>query len=119
MKKKTFLVILLTLVIVFVFLLVSTNLFKYRCKYYCKQFSGEITKIKYSTEQYISVELNNNEWYYLGNEVNYTIDIEIGDSIIKRNNSYSTILLKKNKSYDISSNIKMVKLLEKCNCYKP
>jgi hypothetical protein len=110
-------VLLISFLVITVSLFVGSGfikLIKSRCKYYNLEFSGYIDNIKYTEQKYVFVKINDAGWYYLGNDVNYFVEIEIGDSILKMERDITTLLFKNGKKFDITSNQKTIKFLKHC-----
>lgn len=118
MKKK----VVISLAMIAVVLLLGTVLYQHftnLCEYLNSSVSGRITDLKYNTQSLIEIKLNNSkEWVYLGTNIVYDVAIEKGDSICKKRGNYETILVKNEKSYNISSKRIMTKYFKCCHCDK-
>ena len=112
MKKK----IVAVLIIVIVFVFFGKGFYKNyisKCDFFEKEFAGEITATNYTTQKLISVKIDNN-WYYLGTNITYDINVEKGDSIFKNKSEFDIYLKKGNEVYNISSRKNVSYLLKFC-----
>lgn len=112
--KKIFIIVLIALFFFGVFFYKD---FKKRCDYYYSSFHGKILELKYTEQKTIAFKINmEEEWIYLGSNVKYDINIEVGDTLIKKSNDYIVILLKDGMKYNIASERKVEKWIKYCKC---
>lgn len=104
MRNKIFIITVVSIIIITFFGIGIYNDIKSRCIYYNRSFSGKISEIEYDEKKFVQIKFKDStNWLYLGSNITYDIDIEIGDSISKDSQSYKTLLHKYGKVYDISS----------------
>jgi hypothetical protein len=112
---KKFIVTVLFVLIFFGFFIYKD--FKSRCDFFYNPIIGRVSEMKFTRQKTLSVKIDNSlEWIYLGTNINYNINIEIGDSLLKKKNNFEIILLKNKELYNITSKRKFEKWSKYCGC---
>ena len=116
MKKVVIVVFILTSAIIFYGSAFYKD-FLMRCEYFNSSICGRVNEIRFTEQKLVEIKLNNKEdWLYLGTNVIYKINIDIGDSIYKKSRNYEILLVKNGKKFNISSKRKAGKYLKYCRC---
>ena len=114
-QKQTILIVAIVVIVIVFFGSAFYKDFKLRCKFYCSPLHGRIKEKKYSEQNHIKV-LIGEDWIFLGTNIQWDANINVGDSIAKDANSYTTKLIKDGKELDISTERSDVLLKKYCGC---
>ncbi|MBI9055476.1 MAG: hypothetical protein JEY96_16760 [Bacteroidales bacterium] len=102
MKKLKIVGIILGILMVTIFIINMLLLNKKGVKEFLNyNYSGKVEKIRYTTQGFANIKIDEN-WYYLGHNVEIAKYINIGDSICKRRGEKKIIVYKKvNNTYKV------------------